>query len=105
MAIFVSLGVYSQQGADGIINGSSNRKEAMEKLVSSVGGKLIDYHITRGQYDFVMISEVDSFEAMAACALKAKASGTLTEAITLESVDLNKVRDFGNKVDFSPPKS
>ena len=105
MSVFISLGVYSQKGADGIINGTSDRREAMEKLVGSVGGKLIDYHITRGQYDFVMITEVDSFEAMAACALKAKASGTLTEAITLESVSLDKVREYGNKVEFSPPTS
>ena len=105
MSIFVSLGVYSQKGADGIINGTSDRRAAMEKLVGSVGGKLIDYHITRGEYDFVMITEVDSFEAIAACALKAKAAGTLTEAVTLESVDLNKVREMGNKVDFSPPTS
>ena len=73
MAIFVSLGVYSKKGADGIINGSSDRRAAMEKLVGSVGGKLNDNNITRGQYDFVMISEADSFEAIAACALKAKA--------------------------------
>ena len=105
MSIFVSLGVYSHKGADGIINGTSDRRAAMEKLVGSVGGKLIDYHITRGQYDFVMISEANSFEAIAACALKAKAAGTLSEAITLESVDLNKVREFGNQVDFSPPTS
>ena len=105
MSIFISLGIYSQKGADGIINGDSDRKAAMEKMVSSVGGKLIDYHITRGQYDFVMITEAESFESMAACALKAKAAGTLTEAVTLESVDLNKVREMGNKVDFSPPTS
>ena len=47
MSIFISLGIYSQKGADGIINGDSDRKAAMEKMVSSVGGKLIDYHITR----------------------------------------------------------
>ena len=105
MSIFVSLGIYSQKGADGIINGQSDRRAAMETLVSSVGGKLIDYHITRGQYDFVMITEADSFEAMAACALKAKAAGTLSEAITLESVDINKVREIGKKVNFSPPTS
>ena len=105
MAIFVSLGIYSQKGADGIINGLSDRRAAMEQLVGSVGGKLIDYYITRGQYDFVMISEVASFEAIAACALKAKASGTLSEAITLESVDLGKVREMGSKVNFSPPTS
>ena len=61
MSIFISLGIYSQKGADGIINGDSDRKAAMEKMVSSVGGKLIDYHITRGQYDFVMIAEAESF--------------------------------------------
>ena len=32
---------------------------------------------------------------------KAKAAGTIVEAVTLESVDLNKVREMGNKVDFS----
>ena len=45
MSIFISLGIYSQKGADGIINGDSDRKAAMEKMVSRVGGKLIDYHI------------------------------------------------------------
>ena len=105
MKTFISLGIYSQKGADGIINGSSDRKIAMEKMLSSIGAKLIDYHITRGHYDFVMISEADSFESVAACALKAKAAGTLSEAITLESINLNLLRDIGNKVDFSPPTS
>ena len=105
MKTFISLGIYSQKGADGIINGSSDRKQAMEKMLNSVGAKLLDYHITRGEFDFVMLSQADSFEAVAACALKAKASGTLTEAITLESVDLSKVREMGSKVDFSPPTS
>ena len=105
MSIFISLGIYSQKGADGIINGSSDRRSAMEKMMNSVGGKVLDYHITRGQYDFVMVSQADTFEAVAACALKAKAAGTLSEAITLESVDLSVVREMGNKVDFSAPTS
>ena len=77
MSIFISLGIYSQKGADGIINGNSDRKAVMETMLNSVGAKLLDYHITRGQYDFVMVSEADSFESIAACALKAKAAGTL----------------------------
>ena len=105
MKTFISLGIYSQKGADGIINGSSDRRAAMEKMMNSVGGKVLDYHITRGQYDFVMVSQADTFEAVAACALKAKAAGTLSEAITLESVDLSVVREMGNKVDFSAPTS
>ena len=34
MSIFVSLGIYSQKGADGIINGDSDRKAAMEKWLA-----------------------------------------------------------------------
>ena len=105
MSIFIQLGVYSNQGADGIINGESDRKAAMEEMLGSVGAKLLEYHITRGQYDFVLLSEADSFESVAACALKARAAGTLSEAVTLEAVDLNKVREMGRLVDFSPPKS
>ena len=52
-----------------------------------------------------MISESNSFESVAACALKAKAAGTLSDAVTLESVDLSKVREMGKAVDFLPPKS
>ena len=33
MAIFVQLGIYSNKGADGIINGDSDRKAAMEKML------------------------------------------------------------------------
>ncbi len=55
MKTFISIGIYSQKGADGIINGSSDRKAAMEKMLNSVGAKLINYYTTRGHYDFVMI--------------------------------------------------
>ena len=46
MAIFIQLGIYSNKGADGIINGDSDRKAVMEKMLSSVGAKLLEYHIT-----------------------------------------------------------
>ena len=31
MSIFISLGIYSQKGADGIINGDSDRKKQWKK--------------------------------------------------------------------------
>ena len=105
MATYLILGTYSNKGAKGLVEKDSDRREAMKTLADSVGAKFLDYHITRGHYDFVMISEADSFESVAACALKAKAAGTLSEAITLESINLNLLRDIGNKVDFSPPTS
>ena len=73
MSIYIGLGKYSNNGAEGLIDGSSDRRTAMEKLTKSVGAKLIDYHITRGVYDFCIIVEADTFDMIAAMNLKAKA--------------------------------
>ncbi len=45
MSIYIGIGKYSNDGAEGLIDGSSDRRAAMEKLTKSVGAKLIDYHI------------------------------------------------------------
>ena len=103
MSTYIVLGKYSNNGAEGLIDGSSDRKAAMEKLTKSVGAKLIDYHITRGVYDFCMITEADTFEMIAAMNLKAKAAGTLKEIDTLESINIENIRQVAKSVEFSPP--
>ena len=79
-------------------------EEQQWKKVNSVSGKVLNYHISRGQYDFAMVSQADIFESVASCALKANIAGTLSKVITLESIDLTLVREIGNKLDFSAPK-
>ena len=103
MSTYIVLGKYSNKGAEGLIDGSSDRRAAMEKLTKSVGAKLIDYHITRGVYDFCIITEADSFEMIAAMNLKAKATGTLKEIDTLESINIENIRQVAKSVEFSPP--
>tara|TARA_B100000686_G_scaffold108360_1_gene115486 strand:+ start:423 stop:743 length:321 start_codon:yes stop_codon:yes gene_type:complete len=103
MSTYIVLGKYSNNGAEGLIDGSSDRRAAMEKLTKSVGAKLIDYHITRGVYDFCIITEADSFEMIAAMNLKAKAAGTLKEIDTLESINIENIRQVAKSVEFSPP--
>ena len=103
MSTYIVLGKYSNNGAEGLIDGSSDRRAAMEKLTKRVGAKLIDYHITRGVYDFCIITEADSFEMIAAMNLKAKAAGTLKEIDTLESINIENIRQVAKSVEFSPP--
>ena len=50
-----------------------------------------------------MISDADSFEQIAAMTLKAKASGTVSNPITLEAVDIDAMRAMVKKVEFTPP--
>jgi uncharacterized protein with GYD domain len=85
MPRFITLGTYTNQGAAGLVDGDSDRKAAMDVAHSSVGATLVDYYITRGQYDFCVIADADSFEVMAALHLKAKGSGAVDNLVTLKS--------------------
>ena len=103
MSVYIVLGSYSNEGAGGLASGDSDRKAVMETFHSSVGAKLLDYHITRGAYDFCVIAEADSFEKIAALTLIARGSGTVKDVVTLESVDINKIRNITKSVQFTAP--
>ena len=103
MSTYITLGTYSNEGAGGLVEGDSDRRAVMESFHSSVGAKLVDYHITRGKYDFCVIAEADSFEKIAAMTLMAKGSGTLNDSDTLESIDINEIRKIAKKVQFTAP--
>ena len=105
MPRFITLGTYTNQGAAGLVDGDSDRRAAMEAAHSSVGAKLVDYYITRGQYDFCVIADADSYEVLAAMGLKAKGSGTTANLVTLESVDIEAVRAAAKNVQFTPPSA
>ena len=77
----------------------------MDIAHSSVGATLVDYYITRGQYDFCIITDADSNEVLAAMGLKAKGSGTTANLVTLESVDIEAVRSVAKNLQFTPPSA
>ena len=104
MALYIILGTYSNKGSEGLVEGSSDRKAAMETLTSSVGAILINYYITRGIYDFTMQTEAESFNQIAAMNLKAKAAGTVSKLDVLESLNIDEVREVAKSVNFQPPR-
>ena len=103
MSRYIMVGTYSDAGAAGLISGDSDRVEAMEALCNSVGAKLVSADITRGQFDFCVIVEADSFAVVAAMLLKVRASGAAGEIITLESVDYQEIRNVAKGVQYTPP--
>ena len=76
---------------------------ALEALCNSVGANLVSADITRGQYDFCVIVEANSFAKVAAMTLKARASGAVGEVITLEAVSVAEIRRVGKGVQYTPP--
>ena len=104
MPRFVTLARYTNQGISGLIDNESDRKAVMKVMHESVGATLVDYCLTRGQYDFFVISDADSFEQVAAMTLRAKASGTVQDPVILETLDIQDIRDTVKRVKFPPPE-
>ena len=104
MSIYLTLGTYTNEGAAGLVGPDySDRRAAMDAMHNSVGAKLVDYHILRGQYDFCVISEVDSFAVVASMTLMARGSGAVDNVVTLESVDVEEIRSVAKGVKYTPP--
>lgn len=104
MAQFLIQFSYTPEGLKGLMQeGGSARREATERLVRSLGGKLEAYYFAYGEYDGIAIIEgLDNIDA-AAVALIAGASGAVktktTVLLTPKEVD-KAVRREGN---FRPP--
>ena len=104
MSIYLTLGSYTDKGAAGLVGAEHvDRRAAMDAMCNSVGAKLVDYHITRGAYDFCVIAEADSFAQIASMTLTAKGSGAVDNIVTLESVDVEKIRNVTKGVQYTPP--
>ncbi|MFM8417181.1 MAG: GYD domain-containing protein [Actinomycetota bacterium] len=59
MAHFLYLGSYTQEGRKGLVaEGGSKRREAVEGLARSVGGKLVYFSFAIGEHDLVAIIDV-----------------------------------------------
>jgi uncharacterized protein with GYD domain len=101
MPRYITLGSYTIEGTAALVDGDSDRRAVMEVMHKSVGATLVDYCITRGQYDFYVIS--DSFEQIAAMTLKAKGSGTVDNPVILEAVDIDEIRSVAKSIQFTPP--
>ena len=104
MSIYLTLGTYTNEGAAGLVGPDySDRRVAMDSMCNSVGAKLVDYHITRGAYDFCVIAEADSFAQIASMTLTAKGSGAVDNVVTLESIDVEEIRSVAKGVQYTPP--
>lgn len=78
MAKFLYLGKYTADGLKGLAaEGGTKRLEATEKLISSIGGNILEYSFAVGEYDFVLIVEVSDNAAGLIAPILTGASGTV----------------------------
>jgi uncharacterized protein with GYD domain len=92
MPKYLITGSYTQAGIKGVIGeGGSGRRDAVEKLASSVGGRLESFYFGFGSEDFYVTVDVPGNEAAAAVAMTVAAAGGATARtvvlLTPEEVD------------------
>jgi uncharacterized protein with GYD domain len=74
MPIYITQGRYTRDAIKGMIVRPEDRADAISRLLSKAGGRLVGYYLTFGDYDFLSIAEFPN-DIQAAAALLAAASG------------------------------
>jgi uncharacterized protein with GYD domain len=78
MPIYITQGRYTREAVKGMIVRPEDRADAVSRLTSKAGGKLIGYFLTFGEFDFLSIMEMPNDTQAAAVLLAAAGSGGVT---------------------------
>jgi uncharacterized protein with GYD domain len=98
MPTYVTLCKLTDQGVKDIKN-MPKRIRAVKKMVEKVGGKITEFYLTIGDYDYIAISEAPNDEVAATFLLGLGATGILrTSTMKVFSLD-----EFTNIVKKLPP--
>ena len=104
MAKMYILGNYTEKAFQGFLKDpTSDRKAVVEKLTSAMGGKMLSMDIVRGSYDFIVITDVGSFDDFAAIKLVVEASGAVKNMTMLEAIDFTKATTKASKIGYKAP--
>ena len=105
MKKYYALGKYSKESFGGFIqNPELDRKAVAEKIMSSIGTKLLSFDFLRGEYDFIASAEANNFEEIAGLKMALEATGagnvTILETINMNQIEKNAAKAVGN---YTPP--
>ena len=82
MPIYISRGRFTSDAVKGMVGKPENRKAAVSKLFESVGGRLIEWYLTFGRHDWLVIGEFPDEKVAASAVLAAAAGGSLSDIET-----------------------
>jgi uncharacterized protein with GYD domain len=78
MPIYITQGRYTRDAIKGMIIKPEDRADPLARILSKVGGRLLGYYLTFGEYDFLSVAEVPNDTQMAAVLLAASSGGGVT---------------------------
>ncbi len=82
MPIYITQGRYTRDAIKGMIVKPEDRADAVARLLSKIGGRLLGYYVTFGEYDFLTIAEAPNDVQMAAALLAVGSRSGVTDLRT-----------------------
>jgi uncharacterized protein with GYD domain len=93
MTKFLVKASYTPDGVKGLLKvGGTSRKQAVEKTISEMGGKMESFYFAFGDHDAYVIAELPDAVSGAALALNINATGlaSVSTIVLLDPEDIDK---------------
>jgi uncharacterized protein with GYD domain len=103
MPTYITQGRYTREAIKGMIVKPEDRADAVSRAMARVGGRLIGYYVTFGDYDFLTICDAPDETHMMAALLAAASGGGVTDLRTTVAVSsVDAAGAFAAAADVAP---
>jgi uncharacterized protein with GYD domain len=82
MAIYISRGCYTADAVRGMMAKPEDREPSIAKVFKQLGGRLLSYYVTLGEYDWLIVAEFPNEKVASSGILVAMAGGSVTNVQT-----------------------
>ena len=97
MIKFLIKGSYTSEGVKGLLKaGGSTRKQAVEKMITDLGGKMEAFYYAFGDTDVYVIGDVPDMATATALTLKVNSTGlvSISTTILFEPEEIDKAAKY-----------
>src|ERR671911_2286391 len=108
MPLYFGRFSYSTDAMKAMVSGPQDRSAAVREVAESLGGKLLGFWFTFGEYDGVFLMEAPDNASAAALAMAVGAGGALSDVETTVLLDMDEAQDAMRKAaaaTYRPPGS
>jgi uncharacterized protein with GYD domain len=92
MTTFVTQARFTKEGFNAMIAAPEDRAQSVSRLIAHVGGKLIAYYLTSGEYDILIIFEGPSYEETVPALIVAAAESGVADLKTVTALTSSEMK-------------